>query len=233
MQTRQTSHRGDEIICFASMLGMDPSHILTTKDVETRLKILFDKIPTVPVSILWSTGPKLKEHGYRWAPSSLFAGVVNDGDITPVETDENGMMLCSQGLLLTGSFYDPENSLCVYQDEEEEGIWYKLYHDSSWHKKPGKPEDPNILEHSVDEHIGSSLALIYNGDIERLASAALVSDCDDTGHTIRCRYERHVRLLYATSDDIKHVSVSGEVESAAKRFGSARRKSSSQRWHVA
>lgn len=126
IQTRQTSHRGDEMLCFADMLGMDPSDLLTTKDAGARMKIFFNILPTVPVSILWSTGPKLKEHGYRWAPSSFFGGVVSDGDITPVETDENGLMLCSQGLLLTGTFYDPENSLCVYQDEEEEDVWYSI-----------------------------------------------------------------------------------------------------------
>ena len=144
------------------MLNRYPSELLATKDAEERMKILFELLSTVPVSTPWSRGLKLREHGChrRWAPNPLFGGGVHIEGVTPVEKDENGLMLRCEGRLLTGNFYDPDHSLCNYQDEEEGETWYQRSRNNFWHQKVRSPEGPHIYEESIDKHVGSSLGII-------------------------------------------------------------------------
>lgn len=87
---RMTSRPGDETVCFATTLGFDPGPILKIKlpgndsdsgeayeaaqlrCQEKRMIAFLKLLPTIPLSILFSRGPRISSvKGYRWAPSTL------------------------------------------------------------------------------------------------------------------------------------------------------------------
>lgn len=65
-----------------------------------------------------------------------------------------------------------------------------------------------------------------------MTSVVLVSDCDDPGDEIRCRYEREIDPSYATGDDASSVPDRGEVESVKEQVEVRELKPPLQRWHV-
>jgi len=90
MAFRMTSRPGDETVCFATTLGFDPAPILdielpkNTGDAlsqvyeaaqlrvqEERMVAFLNLLPSIPLSILFSTGERLSIPGYRWAPRTL------------------------------------------------------------------------------------------------------------------------------------------------------------------
>lgn len=228
IQTRQTSRPGDEVICFASMLGKSTSELLEIEAPDKRLKALIQSLDDVPRSILWSKGPKLRDYGLRWAPSSLFGGIACEIDDLPVSFDRKGIMLRSQGALLTGLFHDPDYELCIYRDDQENDTWYKLEWSSGWHDK-----------RNSNQYTGNDLAIIVNGNVANRASAALVSDCVEKGDEIYCRYERALAISYAEDVDLQGLhreSLGTETEaeySPKGTFGIAKRRPKGQKWHVA
>ncbi|OCK75280.1 hypothetical protein K432DRAFT_409167 [Lepidopterella palustris CBS 459.81] len=90
MAFRMTSRPGDETVCFATTLGFNPASILDielpkmTSDIssqehqaaelaaqEKRMVAFLNLLPSVPLSILFSSGERLSTPGYRWAPRTL------------------------------------------------------------------------------------------------------------------------------------------------------------------
>jgi hypothetical protein len=76
---RSTSHRGDEAICLATLLGLDPLPLLNIPDGnhEQRMIELLRMMPDIPMTILFQPPPQLSIKGFRWAPSSLLASFRN------------------------------------------------------------------------------------------------------------------------------------------------------------
>ena len=228
ISTRQTSRMGDEVICFASMLGKSTSELLEIEFPEQRLKALIQSLDDIPRSILWSIGPKLRDYGYRWAPSTLFSANACEIDDHPVTFDEKGIMLRSQGALLTGRFCDPDYELCIYQDDQEKDTWYKLRTNNHWHDK-----------RSRNHYAGTNLAILVDGNVATRADAVLVSDCVEKGDEIFCTYERLMAMSYAEDVDLQDLrrddlgTESGVDYSQNKPFGIAKRRPHRQKWHVA
>ena len=67
---RSTSRGGDETICIATFLGLDPAPLLS-QPVEDRMVTLMKMLPTVSPILLLTRGPRIGQHGFRWAPRSL------------------------------------------------------------------------------------------------------------------------------------------------------------------
>ena len=228
IQTRQTSRPGDEVICFASMLGISDSELLEIEAPDQRLKALIRLLDDVPRSILWSRGPKQRDYGYRWAPSSLFGGNACDIDDIPVRFDAKGIMLRSQGALLTGPFHDPDYELCLYRDDEEKDTWYKLIPSFGWHDK-----------RSGNHYAGNNLAIIFRGNVANRPDAVLVSDCVEKGDEIYCTYERVMAISYAEDVDVQNLhredfrTEVGVDHSQSSTFGIAKALPHDQKWHVA
>ena len=226
--TRQISRPGDEMVCFASMLGKSTSELLEIEAPDQRLKALIQLLDDVPRSILWSRGPKQRDYGYRWAPSSLFGGTACGIDDLPVRFDKKGIMLRAQGALLPGPFRDPDYELCIYQDDQEKGTRYKLERNSGWHDK-----------RSRNHFAGNNLAIIVKGNVANRASAVLVSDCVEKGNEIYCTYERLMAISYAEDVDVQGLhredleTESGVDHSQKSTFGIAKRIPHGQKWHVA
>ncbi|KAL1615723.1 hypothetical protein SLS54_008853 [Diplodia seriata] len=69
---RNTTKPGDETICFATFLGLDTAQLVQTP-VEDRMPLLLSLLPAVPSEILFASGPRLEQKGYRWAPKSFLS----------------------------------------------------------------------------------------------------------------------------------------------------------------
>ncbi|KAK5695565.1 hypothetical protein LTR17_024582 [Elasticomyces elasticus] len=106
---RFASRKGDETVCIATFLGLDPARLLAVPTTE-RMPMLLQMLPHVPDNILFAGGPRLEEPGFRWAPqtllallgvSSIVSGTLHgrfDGGETTIRPDN---ILTSEGLLTT------------------------------------------------------------------------------------------------------------------------------------
>lgn len=126
MRLRRTSWRGDEIICFAQMLGLPVKEILAVEGGhEQRMVACLSMLDHVPLGLLFTYGPKLEISGYRWAPLSFLQEERIDPTFTPVPRDEKGLKLNCCGIFLDQSaagrsvghdgrfYYQDENDLIL------------------------------------------------------------------------------------------------------------------------
>jgi hypothetical protein len=70
---RSTSRKTDDTICFAGILGLNPSNLFQSEDdLETeRLMKLFPLLDELPSNILFAPGLHMKAVGWTWAPAVL------------------------------------------------------------------------------------------------------------------------------------------------------------------
>lgn len=161
---RITSRTGDETICIATFLGINPQPLLMIPDVD-RMKVLFTLLPVIPATILFARAPRLSSEGFRWAPSTLLApyGVDNhiiDGDV-PYDLDHpeklqprpapylhpKGLVVCFPGIQLVrpqapspGVFFVYTSNHYIWRVEAFE----PFNRESSW-----QMIEPSQLEHSA------------------------------------------------------------------------------------
>ncbi|KAH8774245.1 hypothetical protein BGZ57DRAFT_387068 [Hyaloscypha finlandica] len=84
LQWRSTTRAGDETLCVAVILGLDPLPLLniasrdvfaTSQDMEAlldkRMHLLLHQIKRFPPGIMFLSGNRLSQDGFKWAPASL------------------------------------------------------------------------------------------------------------------------------------------------------------------
>ena len=117
LRNRQTSRASDETICLTSMLHRDPLEV-TKAEPQHRMRIFLEATGTLPPSILFMGEPRLREKGFRWAPTSFLhrrdrcydteRHVIQTGHhpdperrAAQVSTDRSGLLIESPGMVLT------------------------------------------------------------------------------------------------------------------------------------
>ncbi|OQV07874.1 hypothetical protein CLAIMM_12233 [Cladophialophora immunda] len=70
LRFRSTSRKSDVAICAAILLARGLETVLSVPD-EEKMQAFWSCQQTVPSSILWAAGPRLRVDGFRWAPSNL------------------------------------------------------------------------------------------------------------------------------------------------------------------
>lgn len=91
LSQRRTTRASDEVLCAATILGMDPTPFLDpersspddlSKDdvshADLRMEVFMRYIGRFPAGIIFNRLPRLQRNGYRWAPRSLMAGRKSD-----------------------------------------------------------------------------------------------------------------------------------------------------------
>ena len=70
---RSTSVSSDEALCLCTMLDLDIAKLLSIspEDRNGRMMELWKMMPNIPADVAFTTGPKLEDVGYRWAPSTF------------------------------------------------------------------------------------------------------------------------------------------------------------------
>lgn len=73
IQWRSTTHRIDETLCLATLLGLDPAPLFTVPDTDydRRMIKLLQMVKTLPLILFFQPPPRLSQHGFRWAPKSF------------------------------------------------------------------------------------------------------------------------------------------------------------------
>ncbi|PWW74991.1 hypothetical protein C7212DRAFT_297691 [Tuber magnatum] len=86
LRGRLSSKMDDETICVATLLDIDPLHILSAKGQRARMKLLVDSMDNFPPNIIFTDVPRMDLDGYRWAPESFmyknanYAGLLRMGE---------------------------------------------------------------------------------------------------------------------------------------------------------
>ncbi|KAK7466176.1 hypothetical protein VKT23_004897 [Stygiomarasmius scandens] len=79
IEHRSTSKFEDIPVCIASLLGHDPSPIVSVSDAEHRMARLYMLLHEVPCGVAWvPTTERLSISPFRWAPRSIAACQGND-----------------------------------------------------------------------------------------------------------------------------------------------------------
>ena len=68
---RTTSRLSDETFCLASVAGLDLQPIVQADTHEEKMKLFWLQIREIPRQIIFYTGPRLRSHGFEWAPASF------------------------------------------------------------------------------------------------------------------------------------------------------------------
>ena len=145
-KTRSVSVSSDEPLLIGTLLGLDVARILNGSD-ETRTHRMWSLMPAavdgIPKSIVFRLGPRLKEEGYRWAPSTmLHYEFTNPIMRTTLKGDHQGIPT-KQGLMVRLSGYHisfpqrpkglPANPWNLNLDKEsfymrdDEACWYSAH----------------------------------------------------------------------------------------------------------
>ncbi|KAK7692575.1 hypothetical protein QCA50_004205 [Cerrena zonata] len=86
---RSTSKAGDETLAIAGLVGVDVAELVQLPP-EERMKVFLLRVGTLPANIVFLTGLKQTERGFRWAPRTMMqarespvAGYRGDAICTP------------------------------------------------------------------------------------------------------------------------------------------------------
>ncbi|KAK8112880.1 hypothetical protein PG984_013406 [Apiospora sp. TS-2023a] len=106
---RTTSRQADEYICLASLLGWDTSG-LSSVPVDQRMKYLLSKQDTLPQGILFASGPRMQDAGWRWAvtrfghPRTHHHLTAPINDFTLAHRSDEGLTVEYPGFILPSSY---------------------------------------------------------------------------------------------------------------------------------
>ncbi len=145
---RSVSVPSDEPLLIGTLLGLDVAGILDDSDGsnETRVhrmwSLMSASVHGIPKSILFRLGPRLKEEGYRWAPSSLLDHEDDNAVLqTMLKNDDQGTRT-EHGLMVRLPGHNisfpqrpswlPVNAWNIQMDEkrvymrDDEAFWYEV-----------------------------------------------------------------------------------------------------------
>jgi hypothetical protein len=131
---RTCYHSMDETICIASLLDLDQTSLLEARSASERMcrfLSLLDYIG-IPAGLIFIEGERLKEEGFRWAPSSWmnrlgqrFPYPMSKKRDHPSLLMRNGLLVQYPGIILTIPTILRGNTITIWT--EDDGMaWYKL-----------------------------------------------------------------------------------------------------------
>ena len=224
MKIRRTSKVGDEIICFASLLGLDVKEILSTDDREQRMRICISLMSCVPLGLLYTFGPKLGIDGYRWAPCSLFQEERIDPTSDQIQRDEKGLILTKPGLMLSHlgqeNFRDQGFYTDLSADREDEWVWRLEIGQHPQTQIQGairRLDDSSLKLAVVADGTGIDAPSAKDGFQGALVS---MSGKSDEGALV-CRYECGVVVQSFKKDQLRQVEIIGSLQTVSR-----------QKWHI-
>lgn len=103
LEHRSVSVSSDEPLLLGTLFGLDISGILNESG-ETRMERMWSLMSAtvrgVPKDILFRLGPRLKEKGYRWAPSSMLYHEETNAVLQLMQKGDNQGVLTQHGLMV-------------------------------------------------------------------------------------------------------------------------------------
>jgi hypothetical protein len=108
VEYRNTSKPGDEMLYMASILGLSTKRILQEDTAKKKTMAFYLTLKMVPISILFCAGLRIRDSGFRRAPSSLITSE-NSRKLNALSKrtehfgrcEENGLHINASGILFT------------------------------------------------------------------------------------------------------------------------------------
>lgn len=108
LRHRSVSVSSDEPLLIGNLLGLDVARILDGSD-ETRIHRMWSLMSAavcgVPKDLLFRLGPRLREKGYRWAPSSMLHHDDSNPDLQIFQDEGSQGSVTQHGLMVRLSGY--------------------------------------------------------------------------------------------------------------------------------
>lgn len=234
-QLRHTSHVGDEIIALAVLLKITPSKISDLYEREnlvSRISLFLQQLETIPLSLIFGIGPRLRLPGFHWAPSSPTQGGRLAG-VSPKLTaavsqppDTAGVRFTRPGIFLKGPWMTPEKTdwtdskrpHTIYRNSSQPKLYCAVTMADGWYMptRPGNPFPSGVTEASFrqderDLH-NTPLAIILLYQHKKLG--ILVSHVQSAANgELTCKYQRQVNVFWLNEMDRGYYGNPVKVES--------------------
>lgn len=187
IRLRRTTRRGDDILCFASMLHLSLKPIVEAKGPEEKMKACIASLEYVPSGLLWTPGRKLQIDGYRWAPSSFLQEEYVAPGSYDIGRDEKGLR-ARQFCIFLDKFDESQfPGTAYYEDQDDLVLCVRILH--SW---SGDEAMPALATRDLAILTEGDVSKAFNSDGDMVAGA-LVSILGWEGKWgPPCRFECHV-----------------------------------------
>lgn len=144
---RATSWKGDELICLAILLGLSSSAVTELQEtaVESRDFKLLSLWRNIPHGLLFSSGPKFEQPGYRWMRRDFWRArpyaYYRPARLRP----DVGLEVTLPGFILTPMLL-PQHFFLFQNIANQQ--WYKASYDSTISNLPPTSESLEALGHT-------------------------------------------------------------------------------------
>ena len=209
LKERTTTVASDEVLCLGTMMDVDMQKLLEM-DPEARMKRFWSLQSADPANLIFWTGRRLKDRGYRWAPASFVDHVL---DFLPAGTDPLiqpmaqrtalGLMVKYPGVIL-GTFQDARIARGFWlRDEARE---WRYWMACRARRDGGDEQEGIVCSVSSNPSDPVTVALIFRQPPEMMSfdplgfasvCATLVSIRKRTEGTIYARFENTGNLFMA------------------------------------
>ena len=231
---RATSWKGDELICLAILLGLSPGAVgeLQETAVERRESKLLSLLTNIPHGLLFCSGPKFEQPGYRWMRREFWRARPYAYHRPARLRPDVGLEVTLPGFVLTPMLLPRR---CFFFQHVANRQWYKASYDAAVPNLPPPREALEALGHTPGtSHFGivcPTLRITRNvpHEIDEIP-AALVSiykrtnttlNFMDLGRTaIYARYVCYIELTLPEPEEIESERL-GDVENSSPYIGMA------------
>ncbi|KAK6368017.1 hypothetical protein LTS17_010170 [Exophiala oligosperma] len=133
-QFRNTSEGKDEAFCLATILGFDDTRPILDAPREDRWRIFLLQQRIFPKDLLFSSGPRVEQTGYRWAPRKFIGRPATTTATLPLQDDTgeatpHGFMVNSRGYAFDpprARFWDGYPAFWLLDNATQK--WYLVAH---------------------------------------------------------------------------------------------------------
>lgn len=95
VEYRSTSKPGDEMLCMASILGLDSQQIVSVEALDEKMIEFYLKLRQLPISLLFCNGKRIRKAPFRWAVGSLLTSE-NPSKLDPLSRATDRLGHCDQ-----------------------------------------------------------------------------------------------------------------------------------------
>ncbi|KAI5837087.1 hypothetical protein DFP73DRAFT_569377 [Morchella snyderi] len=187
---RATSKADDETLCLGGIMGINVAQLLELHG-EERMKRFLSLLASIPADFIFSTGSKLQQDGYRWAPVSILNSLLRNRRNTTVvlatygRLTPDGLQVTLMALSMTITRLPKGKDLAVYGKRTSED-----QQDSYYHLRIRDHVDTSQIVWDSFE-VDYLVVLLHPSD---RSLAAVASICGTNGSVTRLRFQTVVRV---------------------------------------
>ncbi|KAI2467335.1 hypothetical protein F4781DRAFT_313385 [Annulohypoxylon bovei var. microspora] len=202
LRFRRTSKKEDEAICMASILNLNLSTIVSSKTAADRMAKMWEAIGVVPTGLIFTTGPRLEQEPFRWAPASMLdAGMPLSDNGQRGVIHEDGLHLQSPGWIVyrEGDLV-PQFSF-HFRDDVEADRYFTIYSDKRAARDDQYDVDSTQYAILLIEPLEDLLQRPQLNYVAVKVSLQKTLERDEKKAVIRARFEERVDFVVVPPDE--------------------------------